>query len=97
MTSINQCDGCMSGHPVRGALHVGEDGKPTMACQKGKYQQGSRAPIDMHVAHAIAHRVASRYAHNSDPRRIEYTFEPHTLEQFVRFIESANGITREQS
>lgn len=46
-----------------------------------------RTPDDMQAIHALAHRIASRYAHNSDPNRVEYTFQPHTLEQFVRAIE----------
>ena len=38
---------------------------------------------------ALAHRIASKYAHRSDPQHIAYTFLPHTLEQFVRAIEQA--------
>ena len=36
---------------------------------------------------ALAHRIASKYAHRSDPRHIAYTFLPHTLEQFVLAVE----------
>lgn len=38
---------------------------------------------------AMAHRIASRYSHRSDPQFIAYTFLPNTLEQFVRAIEQA--------
>ena len=41
---------------------------------------------------ALAHRIASKYAHRSDLSYIAYTFLPHTLEQFVRAIEAAHGI-----
>ena len=37
----------------------------------------------------LAHRIASKYAHRSDPQHIAYTFLPHTLEQFAREIERA--------
>lgn len=47
------------------------------------------APVPLTVDEytALAHRIASKYAHRSDPRHIAYTFLPHTLEQFVRKIE----------
>lgn len=44
---------------------------------------------------ALAHRIASNYAHRSDPKHIAYTFLPHTLEQFVRAIEAEHGIRGE--
>ena len=37
----------------------------------------------------LAHRIASKYAHRTDPTFVAYTFLPHTLEQFVRSIEDA--------
>lgn len=33
----NQCDGCMAGQAMRGALHIDSDGKALMVCQKSKY------------------------------------------------------------
>lgn len=38
---------------------------------------------------ALAHRIASKYTHRSDPAFTGYTFLPHTLEQFVRAVEQA--------
>jgi len=35
----------------------------------------------------LAHRIASKYTHRTDPTFTAYTFLPHTLEQFVRSIE----------
>ena len=46
-------------------------------------------PLTTEEYTALAHRIASKYTHSSDPRRIEYTFLPHTLEQFVLAIEQA--------
>lgn len=49
-------------------------------------------PLTQEQYTALAHRIASKYAHRSDPQYIAYTFLPHTLEQFVRAIEAAHGI-----
>ena len=50
---------------------------------------GEPVPLTTEEYTALAHRIASKYAHRSDPRHIAYTFLPHTLEQFVRGIEQA--------
>lgn len=52
----------------------------------------AREPLTIEKYTALAHRIASKYAHRSDPAYIAYTFPPHTLEQFVRAIEQAHGI-----
>ena len=38
---------------------------------------------------ALAHRIASKYTHRSDPAFTGYTFLPHTLEQFVDAVQAA--------
>lgn len=38
---------------------------------------------------ALAHRIASKYTHRSDPAFTAYTFLPHTLGQFVDAVQSA--------
>ena len=48
-------------------------------------------PLTVEAYTAIAHRTASKYAHRSDPAHVVYTFFPHTLDDFVRKIESAVG------
>lgn len=42
-TPLNQCDGCMSGQPMRGPLHIDSDGKALMVCQKSKYGIGGES------------------------------------------------------
>lgn len=42
-TPLNQCDGCMSGQPMRGPLHIDSDGKALMVCQKSKYGIGGKS------------------------------------------------------
>lgn len=37
----------------------------------------------------LAHRTCSRYKHNTQPSYVEYVFQPHTLGDFARAIESA--------
>ena len=49
----------------------------------------AEVPLTTEEYTALAHRIASKYAHRSDPRHIAYTFLPSTLEQFVRAIEQA--------
>lgn len=49
----------------------------------------TRQPLTTEQYTQLAHRIASRYSHRSDPQFIAYTFLPHTLEQFVRAIEYA--------
>jgi hypothetical protein len=49
-------------------------------------------PLTKEEYTALAHRIASKYAHRSDPQYIAYTFLPHTLEDFVRAIEKAHNI-----
>jgi len=53
----------------------------------------SREPLTPEKYTELAHRIASKYAHRSDPKHIAYTFLPHTLGQFVRCLEAAHGIT----
>lgn len=53
-------------------------------------------PLTKEAYTALAHRIASKYAHRSDPQYIAYTFLPHTLDDFVRAIEAAHGITGEK-
>jgi hypothetical protein len=36
----------------------------------------------------IAHRMATKYAHRSDPTYHSYAFVPHTMIDFVRAIEA---------
>lgn len=52
-------------------------------------EQPSVVPLTTEEYTDLAHRIASKYAHSSDPRHSAYTFLPHTLEQFVRGIEQA--------
>jgi hypothetical protein len=52
------------------------------------------APLTVEAYTAIAHRTASKYAHRSDLNHIAYTFLPRTLDDFVRKIEAAHGITQ---
>lgn len=58
-----------------------EDSSPTVTSH--------RQPLPTEQYTQLAHRIASRYSHRSDPQFIAYTFLPHTLEQFVRAIEAA--------
>ena len=44
----------------------------------------------------LAHRIASKYAHCSDPKYIAYTFLPHTLRDFVEAICAARDAQWEQ-
>jgi hypothetical protein len=53
-------------------------------------------PLTKEAYTALAHRIASKYAHRSDPQYIAYTFLPHTLEDFVRAIENAHNIGEKQ-
>lgn len=48
----------------------------------------AEVPLTTEEYTAMAHRIASKYAHRSDPQHIAYTFLPNTLEQFVRAIEA---------
>lgn len=48
-----------------------------------------RQPLTTEQYTKLAHRIASRYSHRSEPQFIAYTFLPQTLEQFVRAIEAA--------
>jgi hypothetical protein len=52
-----------------------------------------REPLTTEKYTELAHRIASKYAHRSDPKHIAYTFLPNTLEQFVRSLEAEHGIT----
>lgn len=45
------------------------------------------APVTTEQFTSLAHRIASKYTHRSDPMFVAYTFLPHTLEQFVRALE----------
>jgi hypothetical protein len=56
--------------------------------------QSVREPLTVEAYTAIAHRTASKYAHRSDLSFVAYTFLPHTLDDFVRKIEAAHGITQ---
>jgi len=60
---------------------------------------GNMKPLTTEQYTALAHRMCSRYRHDSHPAYIEYTFQRHTLEDFVRAIEHANSInpTAQQS
>ena len=48
----NSCDGCCAGHPTMGNLHIGDDGKGYMVCQKDRYDSepeliaGTREALD---------------------------------------------------
>lgn len=55
--------------------------------------QPTRQPLPADTYTALAHRIATKYAHRSDPAFCGYAFLPHTLEQFVRAIEQAHNIT----
>ena len=35
---VNQCDGCMQRAPLRDHLHVDENGRAFMACEREKYE-----------------------------------------------------------
>lgn len=50
-------------------------------------------PLTVETFTKLAHRMATKYTHRSDPSFAGYAFLPHTLEQFVRAIEAARGIT----
>lgn len=56
-------------------------------------QEPARQPLPADTYTALAHRIATKYAHRSDPAFCGYAFLPHTLEQFVRAIEQAHNIT----
>lgn len=56
-------------------------------------QEPARQPLPADTYTALAHRIATKYAHRSDPAFCGYAFLPNTLEQFVRAIEQAHGIT----
>lgn len=62
------------------------------AMLEAKLAAPEQEPLTAEQYTALAHRIASKYAHRSDPKYIAYTFLPHTLEQFVRVIEAAHGI-----
>jgi hypothetical protein len=47
------------------------------------------APVPVERIIELAHRIASKYRHDRDPLFVEYTFQLHTLEQFVRALEKA--------
>ena len=51
-----------------------------------------REPLTTEKYTELAHRIASKYTHRSDPAFTGYTFLPHTLEQFVRSVEAAHQI-----
>ena len=34
---MNQCDGCLSGDPIVGGMHINDNGLPYMVCQIDKY------------------------------------------------------------
>lgn len=50
----------------------------------------AKAPITIEQIIVLAHRIASKYRHDRDPLFVEYTFQLHTLEQFVRAVEKAH-------
>ena len=52
-------------------------------------QEPARKPLPADTYTALAHRIATKYAHRSDPAFCGYAFLPNTLEQFVRAIEEA--------
>lgn len=56
-------------------------------------QPPPRQPLTVETFTKLAHRMATKYTHRSDPSFAWYAFLPHTLEQFVRAIEAAHGIT----
>lgn len=58
--------------------------------------QPPRQPLTVETFTKLAHRTATKYTHRSDPSFAGYAFLPHTLEQFVRAIEAAHGITESQ-
>ena len=49
-------------------------------------------PLKDYQIVAFGHRIASTYAHRSDPTRHSYGFLNHTLIDFARAIEQAHGI-----
>lgn len=53
-------------------------------------------PLTKAEIYALAHRKCSRYKHDADTRKIEYTFHPHTLNDFLSAI-AAHGITPKES
>lgn len=59
-------------------------------------QPPPRQPLTVETFTKLAHRMATKYTHRSDPSFAGYAFLPHTLEQFVRAIEAAHGITESQ-
>ena len=59
-------------------------------------QPPPRQPLTVETFTKLAHRMATKYTHRSDPSFAGYAFLPHTLEQFVRAIEAAHGITGSQ-
>lgn len=55
--------------------------------------QPTRQPLPADTYTALAHRIATRFTYSTDRSFCEYYFAIHTLEQFVRAIEQAHGIT----
>lgn len=56
-------------------------------------QEPARQPLPADTYTALAHRIATRFTYSTDRSFCEYYFAIHTLEQFVRAIEQAHGIT----
>ncbi len=56
-------------------------------------QDLARQPLPADTYTALAHRIATRFTYSTDRSFCEYYFAIHTLEQFVRAIEQAHGIT----
>ena len=56
-------------------------------------QEPARQPLPADTYIALAHRIATRFTYSTDRSFCEYYFAIHTLEQFVRAIEQAHGIT----
>ena len=54
--------------------------------------QPERKPLSDAEIEAMAHRMASTYAHRTDPTSHAYGFVRHTLINFVRAVEAAHKI-----
>ena len=80
----------------RTAAELGVKAEPMYRCTGRAPQparQPTRQPLPVDTYTALAHRIATKYTHRSDPAFCGYAFLPNTLEQFVRAIEQAHGIT----
>lgn len=74
-------------------LYLELQGKPHLFEVAIFYREPPRLePLTTEKYTELAHRIASKYTHRSDPAFTGYTFLPHTLEQFVRSVEEVHGI-----